>query len=180
LAEKTANTSTSVLVIRPRDLSYTIAGTVNDHLGTTIADIAGSRLRMIDYHTGMYSFPLRRDGSFPAELQQAEKFVLPDETIEYQDCKSVAPLYGVCAGHSPHRVDVIRFSEDIDGKVATPYSIEAKYPLGSTNLGREAMTLEVLRDRFSRKFVRFYFKPDDGSNTRLKIYDAYPVERSRQ
>src|SRR5215472_9257465 len=44
LAEKNANTSTSVLAIRPRDLSYAIAGTINDHLGTTMADIASGRL----------------------------------------------------------------------------------------------------------------------------------------
>jgi hypothetical protein len=35
------------------------------------------------------------------------------------------------------------------------------------------MTFEVLDDASGRQFVRFYFKPDDGKNTKLRIYDAY-------
>lgn len=35
------------------------------------------------------------------------------------------------------------------------------------------MTFEALRNSSGRRFVRFYFKPDDGMNTKLRIYDAY-------
>jgi hypothetical protein len=171
LAEKTASTSTSILTIDPRDLSYKIVGSLEDHLGTTIVDVASRRIRTIDYHTGMYSFPLQPDGSFPG-VHSALKFVLPAEPIEYQDCKYVGAHYAVCTGHRPHRVDLIHFSPDETG-VATPYTIEAGYALGATNLGREAMTFEVLTDRSGRRFARFYFKPDDGVNTKLFIYDAY-------
>jgi hypothetical protein len=94
-----------------------------DHLGTTIVDTKSGRIRMIDYHTGMYSFQLKPDGSFPAEAHTAEKFVLLGEPIEYQDCKYVGNRYAVCAGHSPHRVDVIHFDADVNGNTATPYSI---------------------------------------------------------
>ena len=171
LAEKTAATSTSILTIDPGSLSYKIAGSIEDHLGTTIVDAASRHIRMVDYHTGMYSFPLQPDGSFPG-VHSAPKFILASEPIEYQDCKYAGPRYAVCTGHRPHRVDLIHFSSDKTG-VATPYAIEARYALGATNLGREAMTFEVLTDRSGRRFARFYFKPDDGVNTKLFIYDAY-------
>jgi hypothetical protein len=173
LAEKTAGTSTSILTINPSDLSYEHVGSIMDHLGTTIVDTESGRIRMIDYHTGMYSFQLNPDGSFPAEAHTADKFVLPSEPIEYQDCKCVSVRYAVCAGHSPHRVDVIHFDADVRGNTATPYSIAARYPLGATNLGREAMTFEVLKSSTGHRFVRFYFKPDDGMSTKLRIYDAW-------
>ena len=175
LAERTAGTSASILTINPSDLSFEKVGSIMDHLGTTIVDTESGRIRMIDYHTGMYSFQLKADGSFPAEAHTAEKFVLPGEPIEYQDCKYAGNRYAVCAGHSPHRVDVIHFDPDVSGNTATPYSIAARYPLGATNLGREAMAFEALTSSAGRRFVRFYFKPDDGRNTKLRIYDAYQL-----
>jgi hypothetical protein len=173
LAEKTAGTSASILTINPSDLSYQNVGSIMDHLGTTIVDTESRRIRMVDYHTGMYSFQLEPNGSFPAEAHRAQKFILPGEPIEYQDCKYAGNRYSVCAGHSPHRVDIIHFDTDVSGETATPYSIVARYSLGATNLGREAMTFEALTSGAGRRLVRFYFKPDDGMNTKLRIYDAY-------
>ena len=173
LAEKTAATSASILIINPDDLSYENVGSIPDHLGTTIVDAENNRLRMIDYHTGMYSFQLRPGGAFPSDIRTADKFVIPDERIEYQDCKHLPERYALCGGTGPHRVDLIHFDSDVDGKTATRYSIERKFPLGTSNLGREAMTFETLQDTSGRKHVRFYFKPDDGKNTKLRIYDAY-------
>src|SRR5262245_4748384 len=173
LAEKTPDTSASILTINPDDLSYDNVGYILDHLGTTIVDAENARIRMIDYHTGMYSFQLKRDGIFPSDVHTADKFVLSNEPIEYQDCKHLGKKYALCAGTGPHRVDLIHFDSDVDGKTATRYSIERRFPLGTTNLGREAMTFEILDDQSGRKFVRFYFKPDDGTNTNLRIYDAH-------
>src|SRR5262245_59318816 len=178
LAEKTPDTSTSILIINPDDLSYDNVGYITDHLGTTIVDVQNNRIRMIDYHTGMYSFQLKADGTFPSDIHRAAKFVLPDEPIEYQDCKHLGQRYALCAGSRPHRVDLIHFDDDVDGNTATRYSIVRKIPLGTSNLAREAMAFDTLEDAAGRKFVRFYFKPDDGSNTQLKIYDAYtPLRR---
>ena len=179
LAEKLADTSTSILTINPDDLSYENAGYIKDHLGTTIVDIENNRVRMIDYHTGMYSFQLKSAGTFPSGIHTADKFVLPNEPIEYQDCKHLGQRYALCAGTGSHRVDLIHFDSDLDGKTATGYSIERRFPLGTTNLGREAMTFEILDDNSGRKFVRFYFKPDDGNNTKLRIYDAHTADRKK-
>ena len=173
LAEKTAGTSASILIINPDDLSYENAGYILDHLGTTIVDVENSRIRMIDYHTGMYSFQLRPGVGFPSDIHTADKFVLPGERIEYQDCKHLSQSYALCGGTGPHRVDLIHFDSDVDGNTATGYSIERKFPLGTSNLGREAMAFEMLQDTSGRKHLRFYFKPDDGKNTKLRIYDAY-------
>jgi hypothetical protein len=161
------------LIIDPDDLSYKNAGHILDHLGTTIVDAENNRIRMIDYHTGMYSFQLRPDGTFPFDIHTTDKFVIPGERIEYQDCKHLPGRYAVCAGTGPHRVDLIHFDSDVDGNTATGYSIVRKFPLGTSNLGREAMTFETLHDASGRKHVRFYFKPDVGKNTKLRIYDAY-------
>jgi hypothetical protein len=173
LAEKIPDSATSILKINPDDMSYENVGYLKDHLGTTIVDTENHRVRMIDYHTGMYSFQLSPSGAFPADIHSADKFVLPKEPIEYQDCKHLDHRYAVCAGTGPHRVDLIHFDSDTDGNIATRYSIERRFSLGTTNLGREAMTFEILVDASGRKFVRFYFKPDDGNHTRLRIYDAH-------
>jgi len=159
-------------------LSYDNAGYIMDHLGTTIVDVENNRVRMIDYHTGMYSFQLTPAGSFPSDIHRADKFVLPDERIEYQDCKHIGERYALCAGTGPHRVDLIHFDSDVDGNTATGYSIVRRFPLGTSNLGREAMTFEILQDARGRKYVRFYFKPDDGKNTKLRVYDAYSEKRT--
>jgi len=173
LAEKLADTSTSILTINPKDLSYDNIGYVLDHLGTTIVDAENNRVRMIDYHTGMYSFPVKPNRTFLSDAHTTDKFLLPHEPIEYQDCKHLAQKYALCAGKGPHRVDLIHFDSDVDEKTDTRYSIERRLPLGTSNLGREAMTFEILDDAFGRRHVRFYFKPDDGNNTKLRIYDAY-------
>ena len=177
LAEKTADTSASILTINPDDLSYDNVGYISDHLGTTIVDAENARIRMIDYHTGMYSFQLTSKGTFPSDIHRASKFVIPGERIEYQDCKHLGDRYALCAGTGPQRVDLIHFDSDMDGNTATGYSIVRKFPLGTSNLGREAMTFETLQDASGRRYVRFYFKPDDGNNTKLRIYDAYPPLR---
>jgi hypothetical protein len=135
-------------------------------------DTENNRIRMIDYHTGMYSFQLS-SGTFPSDIHKADRFVLTGEPIEYQDCKHIGQRYALCGGTGPHRVDLIHFDSDVDGITATGYSIERRFPLGTTNLGREAMTFETLEDGAGRRHVRFYFKPDDGRNTKLRIYDAY-------
>jgi hypothetical protein len=122
----------------------------------------------------LYSFQLTPGGKFPSDIHAADKFVIPGERIEYQDCKHLPERYAVCGGTDrPHRVDLIHFDSDLDGNTATGYSIVRKFPLGTSNLGREAMTFETLQDVSGRKHVRFYFKPDDGKNTKLRIYDAY-------
>jgi Family of unknown function (DUF6454) len=172
LAEKFAATSASILTIDPDNLSYDNLGYIRDHLGTTIVDPENKRIRMIDYHTGMYSFQLTPGGTFPPDIHTAEKFVLPDEPIEYQDCKHLGQRYALCGGTGPHRVDLIQFDPDTNGNTATGYSIVRRFPLGTSNLTREAMTFEMLEDAGGR-YVRFYFKPDDGKNTKLRIYDAY-------
>jgi len=176
LAERLPNTSTSILMVNPDDLAYENVGSILDHLGTTIVDAEDNRVRMIDYHTGMYSFQLKPGGTFPSEIHTADKFILPNEPIEYQDCKHLEQKYALCAGTTaPHRVDLIHFDSDKDGKTATIYSIARRFPLGNTNLGREAMTFEILDDASGRKYVRFYFKPDDGANTKLRVYEAHAM-----
>ena len=177
LAEKTPDTSASILIINPNDLSYDNVGYILDHLGTTVVDAENGRIRMIDYHTGMYSFQLRSNGTFPSDIHKAPKFVIPDERIEYQDCKHIGDRYALCVGTGPQRVDLIHFESDVEGNTATGYSIVREFPLGTSNLGREAMTFEILQDTSGRRYVRFYFKPDDGNNTKLRIYDAYPPQR---